>query len=186
MGTFTTNTGVTLTYRRLALGTSDLIKSRVLIENEASRPQPPVQIVETISGPQEIVNETHPDHIAAVAAWDKRMDKEARLRMVRLVTDYGLEPTPIDQAAVDRYREAMKAVGVELEDSDKDLYFWRIACPDQSDVNALMSAIVGIGALEEAIRRGRQAFRSAVSGSVDMEPAPANGQGPIRHTPALS
>lgn len=172
---YTTTTGAVLTYRRLTLGMSDLIKSAVMREMVNSRPAPPDQVVETASGPQTIVNETHPDHIEAVAAWDALVEHEARTRMFRLVTDYSFEPTAIDQEAVDRYRAAFLAVGVEFEEADRDLYIWQIACPDRTDVNALMSAVVGLDVLQEAIGRGRQAFRGAVSGPVDMASEPTAG-----------
>jgi hypothetical protein len=175
MGTYTTSTGSVLTYRRLALGTSDLIKAAVMREMAHERPAPPEQTVETANGPQTIVNETHPDHIEAVKAWDAKVEHEARLRMVRLVTDYGLEPTVTDTEAVARYRAAFEAIGVPLDDNDRDLYIWRIACPDQHDVNKLMAAIMGLEALEEAIGRGRQAFRRPVSGTVDLASTPAAG-----------
>lgn len=172
---YTTTTGAVLTYRRLTLGMSDLIKSAVMREMVSTRPTPPEQTVETINGPQTIVNETHPEHIEAVKAWDALVETKARIRMFRLVTDYSMEPTVIDQEAIDRYRTAFAAVGVTFEETDRDLYIWQIACPDRSDVNKLMNAVVGLDAVQEAIGRGRQAFRGAVQGSVDMEPEPTTG-----------
>ena len=168
--TYTTLTGAVLTYRRLALGTADLIKSAVMREMFPDRPAPPEQVVETASGPQTIVNETHPDHIAAVEKWDEAVERESRKRLVRIITDYGLAPTTVDEEAVAAHRAAHAAVGVDFPDSDRDLYIWSIACPDQSDINTLMGNVLGLDALQEAIGRARQAFRGAVSGAEHLEP----------------
>ena len=166
--TYTTSTGAVLTYRRLPIDTADMIRSAVMIELSPDRPTPPEQVVETASGPQTVVNETHPDHIEAVVAWDARVARETGLRLARLATDYGLEPTPIDHDAVDAYRAAMAAVGVTINERDSEIFFWRLVCPDSGEIQVLMRKIMGLEALEEAIRVRRQAFRGPVPGAIDM------------------
>lgn len=161
--TFETSTGYTLHYRVLALDIQASIQAAVRAEwarGEGGEPppQPPVQRIET--GPdqfEEKVHDTHPDHLNALAAYDKAVGAEVQRRTLRLISDYAVV-CEVDEDAVAAHRAALKAVGVELSDDDRTVFLWHIAVPDSEEQETLAAHIFGAkyAAYVEAQRR---AFR---------------------------
>lgn len=163
---FETSTGYTLGYRVLALDIQASIQAAVRAEwarGEGGEPppQPPVQRIET--GPdqfEEKVHDTHPDHLNALAEYDRKVAAEVQRRTLRLISDYAVV-CEVDEEAVIAHRAALKAVGVTLDDDDRTVFLWHIAVPDSEEQETLAGHIFGAkyAAYLEAQRR---AFRRAL------------------------
>lgn len=178
--TFEASTGYTLQYRILPPDTMSKIEAAIRAEwKEAGKePQAPINIVDDESGPRQKVNDKHPDHLKALAEYDRAVNAEVGDRLTRLYTDYAIE-CEVDTEAVAKYRAAMRVMGVDLTGEDDAFVFvWRVAVPDQAEQQRLAALMQGTN-FAAAVEAQQRAFRREVERAADRISLTAEGQGGV-------
>lgn len=153
------DSGITVGLRRFAPDTQDQIARAVMRE----RPAPSVPEVETELGTEP--NPADPDYQAAVAAYLQLINTEVSTRMFDLAMRR-IE-VEIDQAAVDRYREDMAAIGAPVDDSidDRTLYIRHICISSTYDLSALLAYLTRRSLpTEAAVQEYLDSFQRDLSG----------------------
>lgn len=156
--------GHTLQVRRLAAGTFAQIRAAAAQSLMADRPEPPTQYLEVAPGEwRDVPNPGHEDYVQALRAWNSQVSSAAGANILKLLESYAVL-TSTDDDAVAAYRAAMEALGITVEESDRQIYCWMIAAPTQADQVALMNFIIGQSEPQpEAIQAQKDAFRGPVS-----------------------
>lgn len=151
--------------RRLASGTSALLRAQAYKELEAERPQPPTQVVDVGPGQQrEVAREKDPDHLAAVERWGARVTQRAGEKLIALLATYAIL-NETDQEAVDAYKAAMTSVGITVEEDDRSIYCWQVLAPTNDDQSRLIAFVLGLSEPDpEAVRAHMQTFRGDAPG----------------------
>lgn len=172
MPTYETSTGYAIGWRPLPPGTPAQVEAAVRREWVDRAPVAPVATVETGPGTEEqIVNATAPDHLRALAAFDREVAAEVTRRLTAFISAYCLTPRPEDVArAVAEYRAALGAVGATLPDdeAERDTFLWRIALPNVDEQSRL--TLLVYGALESEVDALLRSFRRPVAGAADRVP----------------
>lgn len=157
--------GYTVEVRRIPPGTVPQMQQRAAVELESERPAPPVQQVEVAEGQfQDVERTSDPDYQAALKEWEQRVSGLGSLKFARFVAAFAVV-TPTDDDAVAAYKAAMAVEGVELTDSDRNIFIWSIVAPTKADSEQLIGFVIGISEAQmEAVRAHKATFRGDVPG----------------------
>lgn len=161
----TLSSGHAVTVRRLSPDTRELLRAQAHKELEAERPQPPTQQVEVGPGEtREVTRAQDPDYLKELAAWQQRVNVLGGRKLIALLASYAIL-NETDAAAVADYRKAMGALGVTLEESDREVYCWHILAPALADQQRLIRFVLGISEPSpEAVQAHQATFRRDVAG----------------------
>lgn len=166
--TFTTTAGYTFRIRRLGPDRIPLIRQAAIKELFESCPAVPTERVPI--GPDqwtELPNENNEDYRKAKAAWDNQVYALAGRKVVSLLGKYVIVDQE-DVQAVQDYRALMDEIGTPVPESetDREVWLWRIACPDANDVTRLIAFATNTSLpSQEAIQAQKNTFRGDVSGA---------------------
>lgn len=106
----------------------------------ALQPQPPVEVVQTASGPKEVANENHPDYLRAKQEWEATQGLFMYAAWVELGID--LELNEEQQALVERRRKKLKKLNGDLPQYDLDTYVYASSVCDEDELSELMNLVV--------------------------------------------
>ena len=127
------------------------------------QPQPPMQEVEVDGEKVREPNPSHPDYVAAMAAYNQEME----VRMRRLLIKRGVEYMPDQEAdaltQVDELRKSwMEDYDQPLDEpSDKVVYIWFIAAGTDKGIEEITSAILSRSQpSQEDVELAKASFRS--------------------------
>lgn len=177
---FPTSTGYSVKYRVLPPDTWDKIEAAIRTEwREAGKePKPPINVVDTEDGPVERVNDKHPDYLQALAEYDRAVNRERAERIAALCLSYATV-FEVDEELVTQYRAAMAAQGVHHDtESDREVFLWRIAVPDELEQQRLTSLILG-SRFAAAVEAQQRAFRRTMERYAAGVPDAAEGQSDV-------
>lgn len=133
------DSGITVGLRRFAPDTQDQIARALMRDN----PAPSVPMVEGIERPDGTFemepNPADPDYQAALAAYFNQISTEASTKMFELAMRR-IE-VDVDQGAVDRYKEDMAAIGIDLDPDmdDRTIYIRCICISSSYDLTAMLA-----------------------------------------------
>jgi hypothetical protein len=127
------DSGIAVGLRRLAPDTQDQITRALMRET----PAPPIPVVETELG--EEPNPADPDYQQALSIYMQHIGMEASTKMFELAMRR-IE-VEVDQAAVDRYKEDMAAIGIALDPDldDRAIYIRCICISSTIDLAAMLA-----------------------------------------------
>jgi hypothetical protein len=168
---YTCSSGYTVEVRRQAPGTYALLYAAAERDLADTRPAVPVQRLKM--GPdqeQDIPNPSDPGYERALRAWLARARMHAGEKVRRLLTDYAVV-TEIDAEAVAGLRAVLSTIGADLaNESDKDIWLWRIVAPTNQDQLGLIAFAIGEDAPSgEAIQAQKSMFRRDISGAGHLD-----------------
>lgn len=168
--TYTFSTGYEVAVRRLSPDVYQQVTAAAQKELQESRPVPPKQIVAIDEGKTAMLEQpTDPAYQKALADWQRQVSRAAALKFRDLVAGYAIM-AETDLAAVTAYREAMAAIGVVVEETDRNLYVWNILAPTSDDQVGIMSFVLNRAKVSpEAIQAQKDQFRGNVSQSESVE-----------------
>jgi hypothetical protein len=162
---FTTRGGIELKLR--AVGQATL--AQFIKELKSTEPQPPVQTIQTASGPKEIPHETHPEYLAAL--------EDYRLRqgtfMLAVFIQLGVY-VKLDEEDLEELRDLQ--ANLELVNpgapENKYLTYHYVSgiCPEMEEINSLLEAIQSINTPTAGqVQTHLDTFRPGIPGAADNE-----------------
>jgi hypothetical protein len=157
--TFTfSGSGITVHLRKVAPLLLTQVKKSMPV------PKPPLNMVNYGDGPVQQENPADPDHIAALADHEQRVNEKIMEVLFSLGVDLSGNQSWGDE--VDQLRVAMLSLGVPLHPDDKLVYILNICLTDTDDIARLRDAILSKSQpTEGAINETLQTFQGNVSGS---------------------
>jgi hypothetical protein len=168
---YTCSSGYTVDVRRQAPGTYALLYAAAERDLVDTRPAVPTQRLKM--GPdqeQDIPNPSDPAYQRALTHWQTQVRMRAGEKVRRLLTDYAVV-AEVDTEAVANLRAVLGAIGGDLTDeTDKDIWLWRIVAPTNQDQLGLIAFAIGEDAPSgEAIQAQKSMFRRDVSGAGHLD-----------------
>lgn len=139
------DSGITVGLRRFAPDTQDQI-ARALMRDHPAPPVPVVEGIERADGTFETEpNPADPDYQAALVAYLNQINTETSTKMFGLAMRR-IE-VEVDQAAVDRYKEDMAAIGTPIPETmddgtpwdDRTIYIRCICISSSYDLTAMLA-----------------------------------------------
>jgi NAD dependent epimerase/dehydratase family enzyme len=165
---FVTSAGYTVSCRRISPDTPARLQAAAMRELADSRPAVPTETVAVGEDPrtreqifQDFPRPDNPEYLQAFAIWEKEVRRASALKLRQLLEDYAVI-TEVDAAAVAQLRQVHEALGDPLgEETDLQVWLWRIVAPASEDQTGLMSFILGRSTPSaEAIQAQKDTFRS--------------------------
>lgn len=157
------DSGITVGLRRFAPDTQDQI-TRQLMRDRPAPPIPTVEGIEKTDGTFEMEpNPADPDYQAALSAYLQQINAEVSAKMFELALRR-IE-VEVDQGTVDRYKEDMAAIGIDLDSDmdDRTIYIRCICISSTYDLTALLSYLQRRSLpTEAAVREYLDSFRGDV------------------------
>lgn len=159
--TFLTTSGYTLHIRKLGPDRIPLIQQGAMRELADTKPAEPTERVQT--GPDEwrdIPNPNNKEYLEALKAWEYEVARLSGMRVVKLLGEYVIAEQE-DPEAVAEFKKLMAELGAPIPDteSDREVWLWRIVCPDQEDIRRLISLAGNISMpSREAIQAQKDTF----------------------------
>lgn len=166
----TLSSGHAVRCRRVSPDTPARLQAAAMRELADTRPAVPTERAAVGEDPrtrevlyQEIPRPDDPAYLQAFARWEAEVRTAAAHKLRALLEDYAIT-TETDGEAVAAFRVAMAALGDELADeSDRQVWLWRIVAPTSEDQRALMAFVLGQSIPDqEAIQAQKDSFRGPV------------------------
>jgi energy-converting hydrogenase Eha subunit E len=112
------------------------------VRKEIPAPAAPLNDVTGLDGrPGQEANEADPDYIAALEAYETKVNAEVGARILKLIAVRAIA-SPVDTEAVQQLRADMAAVGVTLPDDDREVFFNHILVVHTDDLTAIQTAVL--------------------------------------------
>jgi hypothetical protein len=162
---FTTRTGIELKLR--AVGQATL--AQFIKQLKTAEPKPPVQTIQTASGPKEVPHETHPDYLAALEDYQLRQGTF----MLAVFIQLGVY-VKLDEEELEELRDLQDNLELINPGAPENKYltyqYVSGICPEMEEINALLTAIQSINTPnQEQVQTHLDTFRPAVPGQTDNE-----------------
>lgn len=166
----TLSSGHTVRCRRVSPDTPARLQAAAMRELAESRPAVPTENVVMGVDPrtqtevrQDVPRPDDAAYLQAFATWEAQVRRRAAEKWRQLLEDYAVT-TETDGEAVAAFRVAMVALGDALPDeSDRQVWLWRIVAPTSEDQTALMAFVLGRSIPgQEAIQAQKDTFRRDV------------------------
>lgn len=145
MPTITLSSGYTIGLRRQPGDAWAHAQAAAQAELAESKPQPPVQSLETEPGVfREIANEAEPAYLLALSEWRGQVGNLMTQKLLLLMQRFALV-FDVEQDKLNELRDAYAELGMSLPESDRAAYLGYILAPTLEDQSRLFEAVYSKG-----------------------------------------
>jgi hypothetical protein len=162
---FTTKNGEVLKIRPV----DEVSLAGVAKDMERGKPQPPIEVVQTSSGPKEIANENHQGYKDALQSFQI----EKAMYMVAFFIQFGVQirltPEQLEEVEDIRANKELIRPGA-LENRFTTFIYVSTLCPTMEELYQLVEAIKGLNTPSaEQVQNHLDTFRPGISGQANNE-----------------